>query len=708
MYREAEILTRTKVPAATDAAIKDNGFTAEASKSYSFNLLPFDFPEGKQSIHFRPDGGELRHRFRLDVLPEAYMSQFIADGVPVEYVYADFSDHPKGIPLEIALNHHPAIACAYFTHALNRVMRGFAGVVIPNFLHDTVCWFEDRDYSNHKYSAYKRFSLRVQFHPAKGTPELLISYDGHSYTTVQPLKWLQSKPGFRNNMVQRVVYKNGLYPYDRLPDAARYHPEEVYPLLTGPLKKLLSIQMPRKSNMEKHLIFKDEIKWFFSTYARTSEFKMVIPHQGQFRKVDAGDIFHITTNDDLLEFGEQQTGHDIYAGFKLNGPAQLPPCIEVSYFYIYPMHKEQHKQAFNDSLCNNTSQEQAISRFTRIPMKYEEQLDIVFDVNNNPLETVMNKIQMMETETGRCYYAFLINPWTKFENDRQKHGFYYRVKEALLLRNIMMQNMDADKLATGSLHYFMPNLAAAMTGKLGGIPWRLKRPHSNELIVGFGVFRSQKYNLTYTGSSVCFANDGTFEAFDCFRAGDTYAIAATVRKAIIKYVEKRRNPERLVIHFYRKLSHKALKPVEKMLRELKLDIPVIILSINKSYSNNLTAFMHSDQIGMPERGTVINYRPGRYLLYLNDRRPEQQRFNGPMPLPLKISLWSNKAEVADDREIVAALMQQVYDFCFLYYRSVRHARLPVTIVYPEMLAGIVPYFRDEVLQEERGGRMMFL
>jgi hypothetical protein len=30
------------------------------------------------------------------------------------------------------------------------------------------------------------------------------------------------------------------------------------------------------------------------------------------------------------------------------------------------------------------------------------------------------------------------------------------------------------------------------------------------------------------------------------------------------------------------------------------------------------------------------------------------------------------------------------------------------MAYPEMLAGIVPWFKDEVLQEERAGRMMFL
>jgi hypothetical protein len=679
---------------------------AKNTKAYSYNLLSFDFPQDKQTIRFATREHEGAHRFSLSALPVEARKQFLVDGVPARYVYSRF-EGLDGLPVEIDLRKHLSVARAYYTHNLNKALRKHAQVLVPNFLYDTICWFAAKNNGSGKYRAYKKFSLRVQFGPENNTPGLLISFDGYAHTTAVDLSELSKIRGYNENMVRHAVFRGSCYAIKKCPTAARYHPEEVYPILNRELRSLLNIDIPVRPNKEKHLQFQREIKWFYNQFAVREDFKEAIPHQNHFREVEPKDMLAISTNDDLLEFGEGNTGRDIYKGFRDHGPVRLPSCKDVGYFYIYARHQADEKEKCDDALRGGHSGI-SISGLSRVPMTHEISLDIVFDAKDQPLQTILNKIQLLETEAGRCYFAFLINPWSKYEPDTKYRTIYYRVKEALLLRNIMMQNMDAAKLKRNGLNYFIPNLAAAFTGKLGGIPWRLKRPHTRELIVGFGVFRSMNYNLKYTGSSVCFSNDGAFEAFDCFRAEDTDVLAATVKKALYKYVEAHDKPGRLVIHFYRKLSWKALKPVEDMLRELKLNIPVIIVSINKNYSKNITAFMHNDPYGLPEAGTVINFSPGQYLLYLNDRQPDQKEHQGPMPMPLKMSLWSNDDAVLDNRATLLTLMQQVYDFCFLYYRSVKHARLPVTIVYPELLAGLMPYFRDEVLQEEREGRMMFL
>lgn len=700
MFKDNEVIFKTKAKAPLKPA--------KGKQLYSYNILPFDFPEGKQRVWFTTDERPGFHRFALEALPEEDRGKFITDGVPAQYVYTRFEKTDGAIPVNIDLRKHPGVARAYFTRKLNVAMQKYADVLLPNFLHDTSCWFEFKDTGNGKYRTFKKFSLRVQFAPDSKQPELLISYDGCSRTTAASLKELTEMKGFRRNMLRRAVFRGRCYSENRLPEAARYHPEEVFPLLNRQIISLLHIRIPFQPNKEKHRKFRDEVKWFYTQYAKTKEFMTAIPHQGQFRRVDQSERFSISTNQDLLEFGEGHTGREIIKGFRNHGPVKLPPCSDVTSFYIYAAHQKKIRDKLDLFLAGNAGEGNRITQFTRIPTAHDEKLDIVFDAGCEPLESILKKIRLLETEPGRCYYAFFINPWAQFEPVIKKRNIYYRVKEALLLRGIMMQNMDAKKLTNGNLHYFTPNLATAFTGKLGGIPWRLKRDHKKELIVGFGVFQSQKYNLKYTGSSVCFSNDGTFETFDCFRADDTYVLAATVEKALYSYVKTNEKPQRLVIHFYRKLSYKALKPVEKMLRSLKFDIPVIIVSINKTYSNNITAFIHGDDYGLPAAGTVINYRPGHYLLYLNDRMPGQTPYNKAMPMPLKISLWANKKEVISERETVSTLMQQVYDFCFLYYRSVKHARLPVTIVYPEMLAALVPYFSNEVLQEERAGIMMFL
>lgn len=78
----------------------------------------------------------------------------------------------------------------------------------------------------------------------------------------------------------------------------------------------------------------------------------------------------------------------------------------------------------------------------------------------------------------------------------------------------------------------MPNIAVAILAKLEGIPWRLKRPVKNELVVGIGAFKSKAVNARYIGSAFCFSNDGHFQGFNCFPANDIIMLAGSIREAV--------------------------------------------------------------------------------------------------------------------------------------------------------------------------------
>jgi hypothetical protein len=50
-------------------------------------------------------------------------------------------------------------------------------------------------------------------------------------------------------------------------------------------------------------------------------------------------------------------------------------------------------------------------------------------------------------------------------------------------------------------------------------------------------------------------------------------------------------------------------------------------------------------------------------------------------------------------QITAGLIEQVYQFSRLYYKSVRQQGLPVTIKYPEILARMLPEFSGNGIPE---------
>jgi hypothetical protein len=102
-------------------------------------------------------------------------------------------------------------------------------------------------------------------------------------------------------------------------------------------------------------------------------------------------------------------------------------------------------------------------------------------------------------------------------------------------------------------------------------PWRLEGTEKPELVIGFGAYRNRGFNMGYTGSAFCFSQDGIFREFDVFPAENTRSIAGSALKAFKQYRENYPGTQRMIIHFYKPMSRKELEPIEKMLREMKMD-----------------------------------------------------------------------------------------------------------------------------------------
>jgi hypothetical protein len=103
---------------------------------------------------------------------------------------------------------------------------------------------------------------------------------------------------------------------------------------------------------------------------------------------------------------------------------------------------------------------------------------------------------------------------------------------------------------------------------------------------------------------------------------------------------------------------------------------------------------------MPVSGTIIElkYR-SEYLLSNNMRHDETQFYNiYQYPFPLKIKV--NKSEnVLHDVFDTKQLLDQVYSFSRIYWKSIGQASLPVTISYSKIVADLAAHFPDNRLPE---------
>ena len=154
-----------------------------------------------------------------------------------------------------------------------------------------------------------------------------------------------------------------------------------------------------------------------------------------------------------------------------------------------------------------------------------------------------------------------------------------------------------------------------------------------------------------------------------------------------------------------------------MLHSLNIDVPVYIVTINKTESEDIVLFdeestysSYNYQTGqsesvkslMPFSGRWVNLGPSkeghRYLL-CNNTRYEGEKFSvmDGFPFPVKLTIACPNRDDEIDTPVVQQLIDQVYQFSRIYWKSVKQQGLPVTIKYPEMIAEIMPHFTDKTV-----------
>ena len=65
-------------------------------------------------------------------------------------------------------------------------------------------------------------------------------------------------------------------------------------------------------------------------------------------------------------------------------------------------------------------------------------------------------------------------------------------------------------------------------------------------------------------------------------------------------------------------------------------------------------------------------------------------------------------ELLEDEALIQKLIDQVYQFSRMYWKSVSQQNIPVTIAYPEMVANIFSHFKQHYIPEFGNDNLWFL
>ncbi len=90
--------------------------------------------------------------------------------------------------------------------------------------------------------------------------------------------------------------------------------------------------------------------------------------------------------------------------------------------------------------------------------------------------------------------------------------------------------------------------------------------------------------------------------------------------------------------------------------------------------------------------------------YETTSKPAQKEYH----FPIKIAFSCTVDGMLNDMNLVEQLIDQVYQFSRMYWKSTTQQNLPVTIKYPEMVASIYPYFQHDKLADYGRESLWFL
>ncbi len=607
----------------------------------------------------------------------------------------------------------------YLRHIVFNYFKNIEGaIVFPNYIDDIEVWFKDPNHKHKIYQLYHNFTLKVQYSQVSyHNYEFVLAYNGTSKILHKSIAEIAD---FDTTKYNQINCNGTVYKYDRMPEELRQNQETLFPILSNTLKKEFVTEKEELKRENRYPVYLRHQQAFFNSYINTAAFKKIFTlTTNSFYQVPLEKVFKTNPNSNLLEFKGGKTDVNPGSGIYRHKPLKAFTESHVKLFFIYNASDGEfikntlydffingwHKQVYNvDKHVSN------LQNYINQPLSIDKDKRIVFHNNDTIYEEVAEQLKQFNDTSAR-FVAIYISPISKSETEHPQHLAYYKIKELLLYKGISSQVLFKEHLNEDAFYYFIPNIYVALLAKIGGIPWRLSRSKANEIIIGVGAFKPKGAKHRFLGSAFCFSNEGIFENFDCFRDDEPEMLAGSIRNAVEKFIEKNTNATRVIIHFYKEISdRKELQPILNMLDNLgQRDLPVIVVTINKTESKELIGFDINSDGKMPQSGSYVKVGYNAFLLFNNTRYFEDAKLNAKdYHFPIKLTIKATKEELVLDASVIRELIDQVYQFSRMYWKSISQQNLPVTTKYPEMVAQIFPHFENEHLPDFGKNNLWFL
>jgi Piwi domain. len=569
------------------------------------------------------------------------------------------------------------------------------GFIIGNsFVKDTRILVPAQGSQNSKvYQILDKFSLKVEIDTLGKNAGVFLSYGGQSSISKLPLKELNLQ---NHELIGKVVYKNRVFSknYEEFPENL----EDCQIILNRNIGNALGIPADRRYLQNKYREHYNKITDFYNKYLSGKSiggcFELLT---GGFTPVSDSAISSIDEEANLLEFKNHVRNVNVYDGLKrAGGPFYAPALDNLQFLFIFMDKDKESANSLYSFMNKGLKNFPGLEKYISVPFNVDFSNSLRLQTEQTIITEVDAWLQKIGFDPNKKYFVLYISPINKNEDDEERNDVYFKIKELLLQKDISSQVVFKDNLGKDAFNFYLPNIAVAILAKLGGIPWRLPYPLKKDLIIGIGAYKNADTGFALIGNAICFRNDGQFEEFKVFPASDVKQLGESLKNSIKAFAkEVSGGCNRLIIHYYKVLGPNERKMLDLTMKQLDLDVPYIFVTVNDTENRDYIVFDEDFEGKMPRSGTIVRLRFNEFLLCNNTRYESNtgQKLLG-YPFPVKVRVNSQPKELANDFVTVREILNQVYEFSRIYWKSVRQRNKPVTIEYSELIAKVVSQFKD--------------
>lgn len=405
-----------------------------------FNVLTFDFPKENPTFYFSNEDNGKCQKIHKSIFPKDIKTLFPNAGVNgSEFVYTTFTGKTEGFkPLSINFKtENPDFLKRYYDRQINFYFRVIKEQIVKvGFIKENQVWIHSQSQSTSQWNVYEKYSLKAQISSVSKFPEIHLSYDGISKVLKKSVADLIQD--ISPTCFNWIFYENQLQKWERIteedvPDYTKY-----FPVLNKELQAALNIpaEAPPKDN--RYPKYLQKVTAFYSTFINTKEFKELLPlHDGGFLGVAPTRINTTKNESNLLLFGTDTSPVPKY-GIRDYKPFKASPYQNIHLFYIFHKDDVEHAKKINKYFNEGFLWFKGLYKYAKVLFHTEKNFSIEFTDKCNPIPEIEKILSERDIKPDIKYIAIYLTPYSKYDHDKQKREIYYKVKELLLKREVMI------------------------------------------------------------------------------------------------------------------------------------------------------------------------------------------------------------------------------------------------------------------------------